>query len=153
MFNKLKASIFSSCTLPQNSIYDLEWDVYLNYFRIISAVNRNDHFVTQVSLEVVISLKYTQKIHFRSTYQYQNIDGEWVMITGITVPQDSGATQDDAGKVTLSKKIRDYTLTFPTTSLTRRVRLTVFQADLNTRTNFVLTEVIVSGGCRRFINF
>lgn len=71
------------------------------------------------------------------------------MITGITVPQDSGATQDDTGKVSLSAKIRDYTLNFPTTSLTRRLRLTVFQADLGTRTNFVLTEVIVSGEGRR----
>ena len=66
MFHKQKAFYFSSCTLPQNSIYDLEWDVYLNYFRIISAVNRNNHFVTQVSLEVELSLKYTQMIHFLS---------------------------------------------------------------------------------------
>ena len=74
------------------------------------------------------------------------------MITGVTVPQDSGATQDASGKVTLSAKIGDYTLNFPTTSLTRRVRLTVFQADLDPSTtkNFVLTEVIVSGECRRF---
>ena len=75
------------------------------------------------------------------------------MITGITVPQDSGATQDDTGRVSLSEQIRDYTLNFPTTSLTRRLRLTVFQADLGIRTNFVLTEVIVSGGGRRFIIF
>ena len=75
------------------------------------------------------------------------------MITGITVPQDSGATQDDTGVVSLSAQIRDYTLNFPTTSLTRRLRLTVFQADLGARTNFVLTEVIVSGGGRRFIIF
>ena len=81
------------------------------------------------------------------------MDGEWIMITGITVPQDSGATQDDTGVVSLSAQIRDYTLNFPTTSLTRRLRLTVFQADLGTRTNFVLTEVIVSGGGRRFIIF
>ena len=81
------------------------------------------------------------------------MDGEWIMITGITVPQDSGATQDDTGVVSLSAQIRDYTLNFPTTSLTRRLRLTVFQADLGTRTNFVLTEVIVSGGCRRFSFF
>ena len=84
--------------------------------------------------------------------QYENIDGEWVMISGITVPLDSEATQDASGKVTLSAKIGDYTLNFPTTSITRRVRLTVFQADLDPSTtkNFVLTEVIVSGGCRRF---
>ena len=78
------------------------------------------------------------------------------MITGITVPQDSGATQDDTGKVSLSAKIRDYTLNFPTTSLTRRLRLTVFQADLGTiAKNFVLTEVIASGAgdCSRKVTF
>ena len=46
----------SGCTLPQNSIYELEWDVYLNYFRIITAMNRNDHYVTQLSLEVGLSI-------------------------------------------------------------------------------------------------
>ena len=44
------------CILPQNSIYELEWDVYLNYFRIITAMNRNDHYVTQLSLEVGLSV-------------------------------------------------------------------------------------------------
>ena len=46
----------TECTLPQNSIYELEWDVYLNYFRIITAMNRNDHYVTQLSLEVGLSI-------------------------------------------------------------------------------------------------
>ena len=46
----------SGCTLPQSSIFELEWDVYLNYFRIITAMNRNDHYVTQLSLEVGLSI-------------------------------------------------------------------------------------------------
>ena len=39
------------CQLPQNVVYDLEWPVYLDHIRIVSAVNRNDHYVTTIKLE------------------------------------------------------------------------------------------------------
>ena len=57
---KLYLLFSEGCILPQNSIYELEWDVYLNYFRIITAMNRNDHYVTQLSLEVGLSVEKTR---------------------------------------------------------------------------------------------
>ena len=41
------------------------------------------------------------------------------MITDVTVPQDSGATQDGLGRVSLSVMREDFTLQFPTTPTTR----------------------------------
>ena len=41
------------------------------------------------------------------------------MITGVTVPQDSGASQDGLGRVSLSVMRRNFTLQFPTTPTTR----------------------------------
>ena len=36
---------------PQNVVYELEELVYLDHVRIITAVNRNNHFLTAISLE------------------------------------------------------------------------------------------------------
>ena len=41
------------------------------------------------------------------------------MITDVTVPQDSGASQDGLGRVSLSVMRRNFTLQFPTTPTTR----------------------------------
>ena len=67
------------------------------------------------------------------------------MIQGATVYEDEEATQADDGRIQLSKLIQDFIVHFPTTDLTKYLRLTAYQADLGGHTNFVLTEVIITG--------
>ena len=38
--------------MPVTAVYTLERAVVLNQFRIVSAIGRNDHYVTSISLEV-----------------------------------------------------------------------------------------------------
>lgn len=39
------------CQLPQNVVYDLEYPVYLDHVRIVTAINRDNHYVTTIKLE------------------------------------------------------------------------------------------------------
>ena len=80
--------------------------------------------------------------------QYKVENGAWIMIDGATVAEDDKATQAADGKISLDKKISDYTVNFPTTERTKFVRLTAHQADLGAITNYVLTEVIITGKIR-----
>ena len=38
--------------MPVTAVYTLERAVVLNQFRIVTAIGRNDHYVTSISLEV-----------------------------------------------------------------------------------------------------
>ena len=62
--------------MPVTAVYTLERAVVLNQFRIVSAIGRNDHYVTSISLEVtfIFSTVSQVKIMDDDLTRYQQLD-------------------------------------------------------------------------------
>ena len=48
--------------MPVTAVYTLERAVVLNQFRIVSAIGRNDHYVTSISLEVTFIFSIVSQV-------------------------------------------------------------------------------------------